>query len=239
MRSAPHPPSSEGLAALVRRRAVALALVLAAHVGLVVMLLRLAPPTPASQPVVTTVELIAEPRARTETVAPPKAAREALARRSPPPSPRPAEEPPLDLDIIELTREEFAASDISRVPSQARGAPDAADESASAEAAGTGPNGERLYNAEWYREPTQAELAYYLPGGAPRSDWAMIACRTVDNFRVDDCVELGEAPAGSGLAAAIREAAWQFRVRPPRIGGRPLVGGWVRIRIDFRELPAK
>ena len=98
---------------------------------------------------------------------------------------------------------------------------------------GAGPNGEPLYNAEWQRPPTSAELAFYLPRGTTPQGWGMIACQTVANYRVDNCEEIGQSPVGSGLARAVRQAAWQFRVLPPRIGGRPMVGAWVRIRIDY------
>jgi protein TonB len=99
---------------------------------------------------------------------------------------------------------------------------------------GTAPNGEPLYAAEWYREPTNQELSTYMPRRMPDGGgWGMVACRTAERYRVTDCVELGQAPSGSHLAGAVRQAAWQFLVRPPRVGGKPMIGEWVRIRIDY------
>jgi protein TonB len=50
---------------------------------------------------------------------------------------------------------------------------------------------------------------------------------------VEDCVPIAEYPEGSLINRAILAAAWEFRVRPPQRGGRPLVGSWVRIRIEY------
>ncbi|MET4896337.1 hypothetical protein RN629_04070 [Sphingomonadaceae bacterium jetA1] len=134
----------------------------------------------------------------------------------------------------------FAAGDIASMPKgEGKGVgaskgDDRGQDSASAYGPGEGPGGERLYNAEWYpRHPSNAELNGYLRSAPPPGSWAMIACRTIPDYRVENCRILGESPVGSGLARSMREAAWQFRVRAPRVGGKEMVGTWVRIRIDF------
>jgi protein TonB len=136
---------------------------------------------------------------------------------------------------------QLGASDISKLKSSASnddGAESGTD-SKLAYGPGEGPGGQPLYNAEWYREPTDAQLNGYLPKGAPPNSWALIACQTMPQVHVDNCRSLGESPVGSGLGRAMREAAWQFLVRPPRRGGKVLVGAWVKIRIDFTLRPAK
>jgi protein TonB len=97
---------------------------------------------------------------------------------------------------------------------------------------GTAPNGEPLYAAKWYREPTRQELAGYLSTATAPSA-ALIACRTVPDWRVEDCELIAESPPGSNIGRAVLAAAWQFKVRPARVGGRSQIGSWVRIRIDY------
>jgi protein TonB len=124
-----------------------------------------------------------------------------------------------------MSKQDMAAGDISKIPAAGSGA------AGDSEVVGKGPNGEALYAAQWAREPTDAELAGYIPRSAPEG-FGLVACKTIPNDRVEDCVELDQTP-GSRLASAVRQAAWQFRVRPPRKGGRALIGSWVRIRIDY------
>ena len=57
------------------------------------------------------------------------------------------------------------------------------------------------------------------------------------NFRVEDCVGLSEYPERSQILRAVLAAAWQFQVRPPRVGGISRVGEWVRIRIEYTDRP--
>jgi protein TonB len=152
------------------------------------------------------------------------------------PRPRPPRVPPVKsplpslrpLEMIEMTPEEYAAADVRKVPRAGSGSSGAGD----SQEVGRGPNGEILYAAEWAREPTDAELGGYLPANAPNGS-GLVACKTIPGNRVDNCIELGDFPRGTRLARAVRLAAWQFRVRPPRKNGRPMIGEWVRIRIDY------
>jgi periplasmic protein TonB len=126
---------------------------------------------------------------------------------------------------IEMSSQELAAADISTLPKAGDGG------AGDSEVVGKGPNGEALYKAEWLREPSDAEINGYWPHAV--TGWGLVACKTIPNDRVNDCVELDQSPPGSHLASAVRQAAWQFRVRPPRKGGRALIGAWVRILIEI------
>lgn len=140
---------------------------------------------------------------------------------------KPTIAPPTPQPWIEMTKEEMAAADVRNLPKAEAGAGGRGD----SEVVGKGPHGETLYAAEWAREPTDAEMGGYWPKNV--SGWGIVACKTIPGNRVDDCVELEQQPRGSHLASAVRQMAWQFRVRPPRKNGRPLVGEWVRIMIEI------
>lgn len=245
MRAASSLPLSDDPRA--RRRIIALLVVLAIHALLVTALVLLGrvrvppiferaammveniveerpPPTRSARAPAPQVDAAPSPLQATRTVAPP------------PKQPSPTSDAPSVLDI------DFDLAKLPPAPTKDTGTA-VAEGSASTRAIGptygptlgkrTGPGGEPLYPAEWQVEPTSAQLAYYLPeGGVPNDSYGMIACRTVANYRVEDCIELEDTP-GTRLAGTLRKAAWQFRVRPPREGGRPMVGVWVSIRVTW------
>jgi protein TonB len=224
----------------VSQRGVAIGLTILAELVFLMILLGLQPASwtdrKASRP--TTVDLIPEDKPPPPTVA--SAGRDAqVPVDNPvpqPPAPRVPPVPNAKSPFLELTREEFAAADISKLgtaggkmASSGRGDSDAS--------VGTGPGGVTLYAAAWYpRPPTDAELGGYLPKRSiPEGAWAEVACKTIPGNRVENCQALGESPPGSGLASAIRQAGWQFRIRPPRVNGQPQVGTWVKVHIEFTK----
>ncbi|WP_449471445.1 hypothetical protein [Sphingobium chungangianum] len=149
--------------------------------------------------------------------------------------------PPTKQPFLQLDSAQMAVADIGKMPktddSQSAGTAGQGN-SRMAAGPGEGPGGVQLFEAEWYRRPTPAELGGYMPANAPAGGWGLVACKTVENFRVENCQALGESPQGSGFARAVRLAAWQFLVRPPRVNGKAMVGSWVRIRIDYSRAPA-
>jgi protein TonB len=212
-------------------------LALAVNFGLLLVLLTLGIiPMPERKPSnATVVDLI--PEEHSNRAEPARAAASSKPTPKPPPiilpvKPTIAAPPPKPSEHktpwLEMSGDQMAAADIRNLPKPLPGQGDS-------EVVGRGPHGELLYNAEWAREPTDAELAGYLPKSAP-DGWGLIACKTIPGNRVDDCIELGQSPAGSHLASALRQAAWQFHVRPPRKGGKPLIGEWVRIRLNYERI---
>lgn len=223
----------------LQRRLSGLALALAVNIGLILVLMTLGYIPPPSGRALRGIVVDLLPRQRSSaptTSHQTRQQQEQVATNRPVPKPPPIILPvkpsiapppaPVAKPWLEMSKEDMAASDISKMP--AAGSGSAGD----SEVVGRGPNGEALYAAEWAREPTDVELAGYMPKNAPEG-YGLIACKTAPQNRVEDCIELEQQPAGSHLASAVRQAAWQFRVRPPRKGGHPLIGSWVRIRIDY------
>ena len=220
----------------MRRRAVALALALILQALFILALLWQVFPRPqATSSSLITLDVRGDKAA-------PKAQKHAAAKKAEQRRPPREKRPQPDATktdrpssaIVIVTRKDFDEGDIAKLPSHKAEGGGAGADSAAAYGPGEGPGGAPLYNAEWYREPTDGELALYLGNKErPAGAWATIACQTIARYHVDNCRSMGESPPGSGLASAIRQAAWQFLVRPPRVGDKPMIGAWVRIRIDF------
>jgi protein TonB len=202
------------------------------------------PPKPPGVPSLVSVDVAAPPAPEQEQPKPELAQAKA-------PLPTPQETPPVPVPtvapvqpappLIQLSRSQMAELDIARVPRQPaapaappKGTYGPVDSGVPGDSKriGSAPNGQPMYAAAWYREPYDSELSGYL-STADGPGWALIACRTVPDYRVEDCVGLGEYPQGSQIERAVLAAAWQFKVRPPRVGGVSKIGEWVRIRIEY------
>lgn len=238
---APHAYSSRGS----RRSRIAgalLALIVAAIIVLMLILSGFLPQVfaPMGAPALATFDVSGG--SQTPSPSPqPKPEAKAAAKQAAKPPPR-TETPPTPIvpikpipGMIVLSSDEFAGSDIGKIKGTATvGTGDKGNATADSGAVygpGAGPGGKQLYAAQWVREPTHAELAFYMPKNRSEG-WATISCRTIERYHVDNCQVLGESP-GSGIGSALRQAAWQFLVLPPRVNGRPMIGTWVRIRFDL------
>ena len=241
-----------------RRRGISLALTIVAHLLIAFLLWRLAPtldppPEPGRSLTVNMLPVGDNQSTATKSAKAPARATAKASRRTapePPAAPRaPAPDasvpPPVDTPFpgyLVLSKSDFAASDVGKMPSRksgggagkqlaaANGAGDG-DSGESSAAAGIGPGGQRLYKGDWYVKPSASQLDPYLPRNLPPRAWARVACRIIAGYRVEDCIGLdGSQP---GLAERLRQAAWQFRVRPARINGKEQFGTWVVVTYDI------
>lgn len=243
----------ERLPAQLRQRAIALVLTLAIEALLVLAILTLGiasdPPKPQTGPRLTT---FAVESAKPESKQAPDQAKDrpALAEAriqpqqaspsAPSNAPEPAQPVAIPPPLISIPSNQAGGFNISNLPRQpatpaprkAMMGPAFTPLAGDSKRIGTAPGGQPLYAAAWYREPDDSDLAGYL-STADGPGYALIACRTVADWRVEDCVALDEYPSGSNIARSVLAAAWHFRVRPPRLGGVYKVGEWVRIRIDY------
>jgi protein TonB len=238
-------PWRERFRAELGRRVMGLTVALALELLLLLALLSLSQSAePPLEPQLTEVDLKAQEYVEPETERPepqPEPARES----QPTPQPTEAPLPVLQSAPVPPARVPLPTAPPAPAPEQAprpprpgvvmgpvQGPPNTGSRSSGdSERVGTAPNGEPLYAARWYREPGE-EIRGYLSAASP--GWGLIACRTIPNYYVTDCVPLGETP-GSMLNRSMLAASGQFRVRPPRLGGKVLVGAWVRIKIDYTE----
>lgn len=243
----PATPYVEQLSIGAGRRTLAITLAVLIPAILLLMLLSFGPETPPDHKDEHVTLVTLEPTEAPAEAPEPSQEKPEPAKEPPASSPQPAPETPLAPEpakpLPPLVTEPKPTPTITPVKPQAvirpssgkvYGPPNTGGSSASrdTERVGTAPNGEPLYAAAWYTEPRDDELRGYL-STASGPGWGLIACRTAPDYRVEDCVGLDEYPNGSQINRAVLAAAWQFKVRPPRLGGRVMVGSWVRIRIDY------
>jgi periplasmic protein TonB len=243
----------ERIREVIGRRAMAVVLVLLVEALLLFLLLALNQSNADDERVVVPMSTFTLDPAGEQTPEPDEISAQETQQAGPPePAPEPDPIRPDDTPaarvpppLIPFTRQQAPAPNIPNVP--ARPAPPAPANGEmmgppaprarrgngdSQRVEGSGPNGEPLYAASWYYEPRPDELDGYLDT-AQGPGWALIICQTMPEYRVDNCELITEYPRGSNIGRSLLAATWQFRVRPPRIGGTPQVGAWVRIRFDY------
>lgn len=182
-----------------RFRGIALALVVEALVALLLLQLGtgIFHKTEKQKPLVTfdvkPIGPIASKQAQKTQVAHKQKQTTTASAAPPPPVAPPPVKSPVPSKLIQLSSEEFAASDIGKIPAHQGEGDDSGSgkDSVAAYGPGQGPGGAALYNAEWYREPRDAELKPYLQDYAKSgSGWALIACKTAPDYRVENCRSL-------------------------------------------------
>ncbi|WP_199554283.1 hypothetical protein [Sandaracinobacteroides hominis] len=237
----------EQLSPETRRRAGGIVFTLAVQVVFIALLLSMAPDIvkkKIAEMAMFSVSVAPDEKPPTREPVETKASEAPKAAETPPPAPVKAPPKPVEKPVVELPPVEDTTA-IETTPPPAPPAPPAPPKRSygppdlrpktgmyadTPRVAGSGPNGEPLYAASWFREPYDDELAGFL-STVQGPGYGTIICQTVAKFRVDSCQIVTEYPQGSGYGRAVLAASWQFLVRPPQKGGNPMVGEWVQITI--------
>lgn len=139
--------------------------------------------------------------------------------------------------IVDLPKTDFALegpASTASGPSTTGGAGSGTGGTGTGTGSQSGSGGVILYQAQWQKLNTAEELHRKVPRNAPSSGgWGEIACRSAPKFRVTDCKLWSESPKGSGYGQAVLGIADLFRVKPPVVDGKPLIGAWVLIHIGY------
>lgn len=216
-----------------RNRLVSFLLAAAVTVLMALLMLAMGDFLPADAPVprLVAMQFAQESGAKVTHVKPAARHMQAPAAPRAVPQPQVVRPPVLTSPFLHLSHEDFAAADISKLPSHAEGS--GTENSSSTYGPGEGPGGVNFHNAEIIGNPAGG-IQFYLHNEHPEGEWGQLACKMVDHDRVEDCHELDESP-GSGMARAMRLASWDFHVKPSTLNGRPEIGEWVRIKFTFTK----
>ena len=225
------------------RRTTALVVALAVQVLLLLALLSLSfsveePPKPKLTEVDLTAENVAE--AAPEEPAPEQSPQQPTEQSTP----RPVEAPPLAPTLPPAVVIPLPTAPVTPPPpaepprtapravvrEQTYGPPDTGrPASTDSVRVGTAPDGSPLYRAQWYRQPGPEFWGFFSTAS---SGVGLMACRTMADFYVTDCVPLGDSP-GSMINRSMLAGSGTLKVRPPRLGDRWLVGAWVQIHVTY------
>ncbi len=214
------------------RKAVVVAVVVVAHLGVFAVVARTKPTPPVILPPPFDVFLMRPPEPPPPPPPPPEPAREvgggapaAASRTHRPPDPRP-DKPELVAPVEQAPEQPLVVGVAPEAgPTAGQGQGGTGTGSGGGTGAGTGP-GSGTVRFRLISAPTEAQIARFHPGGSGRRDpgEARVTCRIRLDTRLEACRVVSESPSGRGFGQAAINVAALYRFQPPSRDGRPYEG---------------